>query len=62
MPIHVRRMQEVIKNQNTTWFTGKKAFPRRVVGCVKGRVRRTKMAANIAITPPSLLGIDRKIA
>jgi hypothetical protein len=32
-----------------------------VVG-VKGRVNISKMARNIAHTPPSLLGIDRRIA
>jgi hypothetical protein len=29
---------------------------------VIGRVRRAKIAANMAITPPSLFGIERKIA
>jgi len=28
----------------------------------KGKIKRTAIAATIAITPPSLLGIDRKIA
>jgi hypothetical protein len=29
---------------------------------VKGNVNKIKIAANIAITPPNLFGIDRKIA
>ena len=31
-------------------------------GWVNGRVRRINRAANMAITPPSLLGIERRIA
>jgi len=30
--------------------------------CVRGGINKIKIAANNAITPPSLLGIDRKIA
>lgn len=29
---------------------------------MRGRINRTRMAANIATTPPSLLGMDRKMA
>lgn len=37
-------------------------MPRRVGTCVRGRVKRISIAANIATTPPNLLGIDRRIA
>jgi len=30
--------------------------------CVKGRTNNTRIAVNIATTPPSLLGIDRRMA
>jgi len=48
--------------QNIIWFKGKKEFPRRVLGLVKGREIRMIKAPNIAMTPPNLLGIDRRIA
>lgn len=32
------------------------------MACVRGRVKRINIAENIATTPPSLFGIDRRIA
>lgn len=37
-------------------------MPRRGEIWVKGKVSRTKIAENIATTPPSLLGIERRMA
>ncbi len=37
-------------------------FPRRGWVLINGKVNRIRIAANIATTPPSLLGIDRRIA
>lgn len=34
----------------------------RFCGWEKGRIRRMRIAANMVTTPPSLLGIDRRIA
>lgn len=48
--------------QNKIWFIGKKALPRLGVGEVKGRIKRISRAANIATTPPNLLGIERRMA
>lgn len=50
------------KIQNRIWLGNEKAIPRDLGLAVKGNVRRTSIAANIAITPPSLLGMDRRIA
>ena len=36
--------------------------PRILCAAISGRANRIRMAANMAITPPSLFGIDRRIA
>lgn len=55
-------MQVVTKVQNNTWLMGYAAVLSGRAGAVRGGVKRIRMAANIAITPPSLFGIDRRIA
>lgn len=61
-PIQVKRRQSTTNIQNRIWFSGKNANPRRSLGCVNGRENRIKIAENIAITPPSLFGMDRRMA
>lgn len=61
-PIQVRRIHTVTKDQNINWLAGINALPRRLGSCVSGSVNRISMAANIATTPPNLLGIDRRMA
>lgn len=48
--------------QKRAWLRGNIEFPFRVVECVRGRKKRISRALNIAITPPSLFGIERRIA
>lgn len=50
------------KIQNMIWLGREKEIPRDLGLAVNGRVRRTNIAENIAITPPSLLGMDRRMA
>lgn len=44
------------------WAGGQKAEDFRFCVWVRGRMNRTKIAANIQTTPPSLFGMDRRIA
>lgn len=50
------------KAQNIICAGGQKAEDLRFCVCVSGRINSTKIAANIQTTPPSLFGIDRRIA
>ena len=60
-PIHVSRAQVAMKVQNRSCAGGQKASLWRAVCGVRGRKNRMKMAKNMARTPPSLLGMDRRI-
>lgn len=61
-PIHVRRAALDAIDQNRSWLGGKNAVPFMVGRLMRGRANRMRIAANIATTPPSLFGIDRRIA
>lgn len=61
-PIHVRIKNVATKTQNRICAGGQKAEDFRFCVWVRGRINRTRIAANIHTTPPSLFGIDRKIA
>jgi len=60
-PIHVRRRTFATIVQKIIWARGLKAILRWVRG-IRGRINRIRIAENIATTPPSLLGMDRRIA
>lgn len=51
-----------VRPQNKIWLIKKNELERLFCVRVSGRVNRIRSAENIAITPPSLLGIDRRIA
>lgn len=61
-PIHVRRAAFEAMDQKRSWLGGTNAVPLIAGRLMMGRAKRIKIAANIAITPPSLFGIDRRIA
>ena len=61
-PIHVRMKDVLMKIQNKFFLLGEKWFLRKAGEEVKGRDMRMRMEATKAITPPSLFGIERRIA
>ena len=61
-PIQVRMRRLAENSQNKIWLGMENAIPRDFGLAVNGKVIKMRMAENIAITPPSLLGIDRRIA
>ena len=62
LPIQVRIRNVATKTQKDICERGRKEFDSFFEVFSKGRRNNTKMAAINAITPPSLLGIDRSIA
>ena len=61
-PIQVRIRTSATKAQNSTWERGRKVSPRCIDVCRIGTTINTKIEERRASTPPSLLGIDRKMA
>ena len=50
------------RNQNRHWLMGRNIIPRCFDVWSRGMIARTRMESTRASTPPSLLGMDRKIA
>ena len=61
-PIHVRITTFVMRAQNKSWERGRKLSPRSLDVCRRGVVIRIRMDARRAMTPPSLLGMERRMA
>lgn len=61
-PIQVNRRALAINVQKSSCPAGWNASPCCLDVWVQGRIRRIKIAANIATTPPNLLGTDRRMA
>lgn len=61
-PIHVRISISATKVQNRNWVIGRKVSPRCFEVCRMGTTISTRILNNSARTPPSLLGIDRRMA
>lgn len=61
-PIHVRVIRSATSNQNKHWLRGRKVILRCLEVCKVGTIIRIKIDRTRASTPPSLLGIDRRIA
>lgn len=61
-PIHVRIKTVATKIQKRVWERGRKVRLRCFEVCRNGTTIRTRMEARSARTPPSLSGIDRRIA
>lgn len=61
-PIHVRIATFAMSAQNRNWVIGRNVRLRWLDVWRMGTTIRTKMEARRARTPPSLLGIERRIA
>lgn len=61
-PIHVRMATSAIRVQNSNWVTGRKVRPRCFDVWRIGTTMSTRMEARRARTPPSLLGMERRMA
>lgn len=61
-PIHVRVRRSATSNQNKHWLNGRKIMLRWLEVCRRGIMIRIRIENTRASTPPSLLGIDRRIA
>lgn len=62
LPIHVRISRLATSTQNRICDSGRKVIERCLEVCRSGIRNRTRMEAARARTPPSLFGIDRRIA
>lgn len=51
-----------IRIQNRYWLSGRKIMLCCLAVCSRGIIAKIRIEKNKARTPPSLLGIDRKIA
>lgn len=61
-PIHVRVIRSATSSQNRHWLRGRKVMLRCLEVCKIGTIIRIKIDRTSARTPPSLFGIDRRIA
>lgn len=61
-PIQVRIRTSATRIQNRSWERGRKVSPCCFEMCSIGTIISTKMENSSARTPPSLLGIDRRMA
>lgn len=61
-PIQVRVSRLAVKIQNSVWEIGRNIRLRCLDVWSRGMMRRIRIDASRARTPPSLLGIERRIA
>lgn len=61
-PIHVSVRRSATRSQNRHWLIGRKAMLRCFDVWSSGITARMRIDRTRATTPPSLFGIDRKIA
>lgn len=61
-PIHVRITTSAMRAQNRNCVTGRKVRLRCLDVCRMGTSMRMRIEDNNANTPPSLLGMDRRMA
>lgn len=61
-PIQVKIRTSAIRVQKRNWVIGRNVSPRCFDVCSRGTTIRMRMEARRARTPPSLLGIERRIA
>lgn len=61
-PIQVRMATLAMRVQNRNWVIGRKVSPRCFEVCRMGTTISTRMDASSAKTPPSLFGIERRMA
>lgn len=61
-PIHVRISRSATSSQKRHWLSGRNIIPRCFEVWRRGMIARIKMERIRASTPPSLFGMDRRIA
>lgn len=61
-PTHVRVNRSATKIQNRNWLRGRNIMVCCLVEYRDGIIARIRIDRNRAITPPSLLGMDRRMA
>lgn len=61
-PIQVKINTSATKTQNRSCERGRKVSPRCLEMCSRGTIINTRIENSNARTPPSLLGMDRRIA
>lgn len=61
-PIQVSVRRSATSNQNKHWLSGRNIMLRCFEVCSRGMIARTRIEKTKASTPPSLLGMDRRIA
>lgn len=61
-PIHVRVNRSATRIQNRSWLKGRNVMVCCLVEYRKGMITRIRIDRSRATTPPSLLGIDRRMA
>ena len=61
-PIQVRVRRSAVRIQNTHWLTGRNIMLRCLESCRSGNKARIRIENTRANTPPSLLGMDRRMA
>lgn len=61
-PTHVRVSRSATSSQNKHWLIGRNAIPRCFEVWRSGTIARIRIDMIRASTPPSLLGMDRRIA
>lgn len=61
-PIHVKIITSATRVQNKIWDKGRKVRPCCFERCSSGTTISTRMENNSANTPPSLFGMDRRMA
>lgn len=61
-PIQVKIIMSAIKVQNKNWVSGRKVRPRCLDVWRMGITISTRMEPSKASTPPSLLGMERRMA
>ena len=61
-PIHVKTRTSAIRVQNKVWVIGRNIVPRCFDVCINGTTKSTRIEARRARTPPSLFGIERRMA
>lgn len=62
LPTHVRMSRSATRVQNRIWDRGRKVIERCLETCRNGTRNRTRTEAARARTPPSLFGMDRRMA
>lgn len=62
LPTHVRTRRSATSTQNRSWESGRNVIARCFDLCRKGIRNRISTEAASASTPPSLFGIERRIA